>query len=104
MLSLLTTACVSARPVGAEPDPDDCARQGGTIRPVCLTQEPMCVISYPDAGRPCRDDDDCAGACLATTAGNRGEPASGVCQSSNDPCGCRTYVENGRIADGICVD
>ena len=104
ILSSLTAACTSAPNAGAEPDPPDCARQGGTIRPLCLTQEPMCVIPYPDAGRPCRDGDDCAGACLGTRAAKSGEPAMGVCQSNNDPCGCRTYIEDGRIAHGICVD
>lgn len=104
ILSSLTMACASDRHVGPEPAFQDCLRQGGTIRPVCLTQEPMCVIPYPDAGRPCRDGDDCAGDCLATAAAKQGEPATGVCQSNNDPCGCRTYIEDGRIAHGLCID
>lgn len=96
MLLALTTACATGS--------QECARQGGAMQPVCLKQQPMCVIPYADAGRPCRDGDDCAGACLATAAGSKGEPAVGECQPTNNPCGCRTYIEDGRIAGGICAD
>lgn len=103
MLSSLLMACATGSDIEISA-PQDCARQGGAIQPVCLSQESLCVIPYPDAGLPCRDSDDCAGACLAQTAVNQDEPAVGECERTNAPCGCRTYVEDGRVADAICVD
>ena len=85
-------------------DPAACARHGGQIKRVCLAQRPMCVIPYSDAGRPCRDASECAGACLASRGGRQGEPAQGACQRDNNPCGCRFYVEDGRLAGGRCAD
>jgi predicted small secreted protein len=79
-----------------------CAAQGGELRGVCRRQTRQCVVPYPDAGRPCTDGDQCAGDCLAPD----GEPGhtAGVCQADNDPCGCRFTIEDGRPAQGVCVD
>ena len=85
-------------------DPAACARAGGQIKPVCRAQRPLCVIPYPDAGRPCRDASECAGDCLASVGTQMGERVQGTCERDNNPCGCRSYVEDGRVVDGRCVD
>ena len=85
-------------------DPAACERAGGRLKPVCRAQRPLCVIPYPDAGRPCRDASECAGDCLASVGTQMGERVQGTCERDNNPCGCRSYVEDGRVVDGRCVD
>ena len=85
-------------------NPAACARAGGQIKPVCRAQRPLCVIPYPDAGRPCRDASECAGDCLASVGAQMGERVQGTCERDNNPCGCRSYIEDGRVVDGRCVD
>jgi hypothetical protein len=66
---------------------------------------PMCVIPYADAGKACTDGDQCQGDCRY---GDGKPPANGTvtgqCQRSNDPCGCFSTVEGGRITAALCVD
>lgn len=85
-------------------DAGACTAKGGTIRPVCRMQRPMCVIPYADAGKACRGDADCAGECRALDDAAPGRQAVGVCQATSDPCGCRAEVENGIVQARICVD
>lgn len=85
-------------------DPAACERAGGRIKPVCRAQRPLCVIPYPDAGRPCRNASECAGDCLASFGAEMGERVQGTCERDNNPCGCRSYVEDGRVVDGRCAD
>lgn len=33
-----------------------------------------------------------------------GERVQGTCEHDNSPCGCRSYVEDGRVVGGRCVD
>ncbi|ADC64191.1 hypothetical protein Alvin_3301 (plasmid) [Allochromatium vinosum DSM 180] len=103
ILVLAITGCAMADPA-LDTDPVACERAGGQIKRVCLAQQPMCVIPYPDAGRPCRDASECAGYCLASFGAQIGERVQGTCEHDNNPCGCRSYVENGRVVDGRCVD
>jgi putative hemolysin len=97
-------AATSARG-STEIDASACAAQGGTIRPVCRRQLPVCVIAYPDAGKTCTDDSGCVGKCLykgdtpPTTAG-----VTGQCQANSDPCGCRSEVNGGKVTATLCVD
>ncbi|WP_296816184.1 hypothetical protein [Brevundimonas sp.] len=99
----------SEAPVSAPPAPPDspearaCADEGGTLRPVCRMQSLQCVVEYSDAGRACRDGDDCQGDCRADV-GAQGQSVVGQCQASSDPCGCFAVVENGRVEHALCVD
>lgn len=81
-----------------------CDARGGTVRPVCMMGTPQCVVAYADAGRACRDGDDCQGDCRAEEMGPYGQAAVGRCQASSDPCGCFANVEDGRIDAALCVD
>jgi hypothetical protein len=81
-----------------------CAGQGGSIRPVCRRQSLQCVVAYRDAGKTCTDGDQCAGDCLYEGSDPPAGQVAGACQADSDPCGCKSTVENGRIARSICVD
>ncbi|HEY8614987.1 hypothetical protein [Phenylobacterium sp.] len=87
------------------PDAAACARQGGTVRPVCMLGRPMCVIPFADAGKACTDGDQCQGDCRFQGAKPPpGGKVTGQCQRSNDPCGCFSNVEDGQVTGGLCVD
>jgi hypothetical protein len=124
----LAAACTPAPPPAAvdpaeapaaEPTPDapssaaipisdeaSCATAGGDWRPICRMQKPACVITYPDADKACSDGDDCVGDCLGavTGAADAGQPATGVCSTSSDPCGCKTRIEDGKATATLCID
>ena len=86
-------------------DPEACAKAGGSLRPVCRMQKPMCLITFTDAGKSCTDGSQCAsGRCTAKLADPSGGAASGRCAATNDPCGCYTRIEDGVAQPTICVD
>ena len=95
-------------PPGATPIADEasCKTAGGDWRPICRMQNLACVITYPDAGKACSDGEDCAGDCLGavTGAAGAGQPATGLCSTNSDPCGCRTLIEEGKATATLCVD
>ena len=97
-------APVSAPVQGDAAEVAACDARGGDMRPVCRMQSLQCVIDYSDAGRACRDGDDCQGDCRADVGATAGAPVTGQCQASSDPCGCFTTVEDGRAEAGLCVD
>jgi len=101
----------SGSPVGApasiplhEMDAGQCQAVGGTMRPVCMMGTVQCVVRYSDAGRTCRDGDDCQGACRAESMSPSQGPVTGRCQATSDPCGCFANVEDGRVDAALCVD
>jgi putative hemolysin len=87
-------------------NPAACAKAGGTLRPVCRMQQPMCVITFADAGKTCSDSADCnSGRCRGEKSDYKtGQPATGQCSATNDPCGCYTRIEDGVALPTICVD
>lgn len=84
----------------------ECAAKGGSIRPVCRTQTPTCVVTYTDVGKTCTDDADCQGKCLLAgdPPADRTQQVEGTCQADSDPCGCRTEIKGGLAQETICVD
>ena len=80
------------------------AASGGTLQPVCRRQTMQCVIAYSDAGRICRDGDDCQGDCRAEINAANGVNLTGRCQANSDPSGCYTTIADGRAQAGLCVD
>ena len=92
---------------GAGGEAAACRARGGEWRPVCMRQIPRCLTRFPDAGRRCTDNSQCAGRrCLyqgpigAAPAG----PVTGACAATDDPCGCTAEVVNGRVANAMCAD
>jgi len=84
----------------------DCAAQGGKMQRVGRAQTLQCVIAYPDAGKTCRDGDDCLGDCRVPggVIVDDGRPVAGQCAASSDRFGCYTRVEDGRATAAICID
>lgn len=106
---LIVVACTPVAPAppgpgGGDPRAAGCAMEGGTMQPVCRRQTLQCVIAYSDAGRTCRDGDDCQGDCRAGVGVEAGTSVIGQCQATSDPCGCFTTIEDGRAQAGLCVD
>jgi hypothetical protein len=85
-------------------DPAACAKAGGEVRPVCMMQKPMCVVTFADAGKTCTDSTECSGRCLAQGSVQMMQPAKGLCAPTNDPCGCFQTVEKGIAQPTLCAD
>ncbi len=94
-------ATPSARPA----DEASCKASGGTWRPICRMQTVVCVANFADAGKACRDGDDCLGDCRATNpTAQSGVEATGQCTANDDPCGCNQRVEDGKTTPMLCAD
>ncbi|MFM9864306.1 MAG: hypothetical protein ACKVRO_11930 [Micropepsaceae bacterium] len=89
-------------------DEQSCRVAGGTWRPVCMMGTLACVIKYNDAGKTCRDGDECQGRQCRYEGKERpdgeGREATGKCLAYSDPCGCFTLVEDGKIMGTLCAD
>jgi hypothetical protein len=87
-------------------DPAACAKAGGTIRKVCMMGNPLCVVTFKDAGEACSDGSECdSGRCRTSDMGMQPEKATkGVCAPTNDPCGCFQAVEDGKAGYPLCAD
>lgn len=89
-------------------DRDACEAQGGEVRQEGLLGLYRCVLPYADAGKECRDSDDCMGKCLAqddiTDYDAAPGEARGVCQATDSPFGCYAEVVDGDVGAALCVD
>lgn len=89
-------------------DEQSCRVAGGTWRPVCMMGTLTCVVTFKDAGKTCRDGNECEGRQCRyegkQTPDMTGKEASGKCLAQNDPCGCFTLVQDGKIMGTLCAD
>lgn len=101
-----TTDAMPEPPTASATEAAACTAKGGTIRPVCRMQNPMCVITYKDAGKACTDGGQCDGDCRAESIKAQwpAGTASGICTASNDPCGCFQKIVSGVAQPALCVD
>lgn len=83
-----------------------CEAAGGIIQPSGKLQWENCVQPFADAGKACSNDADCIGECRyeGDIELPPGAAVAGTCQVDDARFGCRTVVENGRIAHTLCVD
>ena len=81
-----------------------CAKLGGALERAGMLGREMCIRPYADAGRTCRDDADCEGACWGEPGFFPNEAVTGSCQPTNSPCGCHAVITGGRAGPRICVD
>lgn len=88
----------------AEIDKEACTAAGGEVRQEGMLGMYRCVKPYADAGKACRSSDDCEGKCLASGPEAAGEEAVGACQANDSPFGCYAEIEDGKVANAICVD
>lgn len=95
--------------------PDDragCEKAGGTWGPVGIFPKPICRIPTVDGGRPCGDDGECEGRCLAKLSpAERDEVQSGgrleilgACTAVMPVFGCMAVVEKGWVSSILCAD
>ncbi len=86
-------------------DGDSCYLRGGTWKRVCLAQRLYCVMPTRDAGKPCTDSKQCERGCVYTgPSPGVGDAVVGECRRDAGPCGCWSFVSNGKLRGGLCVD
>jgi hypothetical protein len=89
-------------------DEQSCRAAGGNWRPVCLMGTLACVVRFNDAGKTCRDGDECQSRQCRyegkETPDMNGKEVTGKCHAVSDPCGCFTLVEDGKIMGTLCAD
>jgi hypothetical protein len=82
-----------------------CKKNWGEVQRAGRMGLPHCVITYPDAGKACKDSSECTARCLLV---NLDEPAGaqvmGKCQQNSLRFGCYAVVKNGVAGPVICVD
>ncbi len=83
-----------------------CDAAGGTIQSSGKLQWENCVQPFADAGKACSADTDCVGECRYEGEIELPPGASvvGTCQVNDARFGCRTVVEDGKIAHTLCAD
>jgi len=87
-------------------NPSECKELGGEVQPVCMSQVDACIVKYVDAGKQCNSNLECNGRCINVNDSNAeiGSKSVGQCESSNNPCGCWSLVENGEVVARLCAD
>jgi putative hemolysin len=107
-LALIASACSPMTAPDAttptQSPAEACAARGGQLMRVGRLQTERCVVPFSDAGKPCRDGDDCLGDCRAREAGPNEGNITGVCAPNDLPFGCNTPIEDGRAQPTLCVD
>ncbi len=105
-----------SRACGVEPAiPDDqagCEKAGGAWGPVGIFPQPICRVPTADGGRPCADDGECEGRCLAALSPEQRDQVQsggklallGACTPVRPVFGCMAIVEKGFVARILCAD
>lgn len=82
-----------------------CLARHGRVLIAGFSGNEICALPYPDAGRRCTSGSQCAGDCMYEGPAPRpGQRLVGRCEALQYGFGCRTTLENGRIARAICTD
>ncbi|HYD13082.1 MAG TPA: hypothetical protein VEC11_09560 [Allosphingosinicella sp.] len=82
-----------------------CLARHGRVLIAGFSGNEVCALPYADAGRRCTSGSQCAGDCMYDGPAPRpGQRVTGRCEALQYGFGCRTTLENGRIAYAICTD
>ncbi len=92
-----------------------CIAQDGDWSTHGLFVTPFCILSSADAGKPCRDSNECEGACIAELTeeeerllikeyGQHVLDKTGKCSAQQSVFGCHPYVTDGKVHHIMCVD
>ena len=91
--------------IPSDADITRCDEAGGKVQRAGLLGAYHCVQKYPDAGKTCRDSDECIGQCRAVSHEDVGKQnVTGTCQELDIPFGCYGIVESGAVGPMLCVD
>ena len=83
----------------------NCQQKGGEIKKAGIQQMPHCVVTYQDAGKPCKGAAQCVGRCLLIEKTlPAGSAVVGECQHTNLVFGCYAEVEGGISGPALCID
>ena len=117
-LASLLIACGS-NPPAQEPQPiktempriakdeQSCRALNGEWKKQGRLQAYACVFTAKDAGQQCIDSSQCEYKCLvkpATEMPAAGSQASGQCQATSSPFGCKHEILGGIVQRGLCID
>ena len=86
------------------PDARACEAQGGMLDRRGRAQTLMCVHPYPDGGKQCTDNLQCAGKCVTQPGDDTDRRIVGTCQADDALFGCYAEVVDGKAVRAICVD
>ena len=82
-----------------------CTSLGGEWKRVCMSGFLKCVMPTKDAGKICSDTGECENGCIyGDSPPDANGNVTGFCGYTNNPCGCRAFVNNGRVSERMCVD
>ncbi len=88
-------------------DKQSCLALNGEWKPQGRLQAYACVFTAKDAGQQCTDSSQCEYRCLLKPASDMptaGSRASGQCQATSSPFGCKYEVLGGVVQQGLCID
>jgi hypothetical protein len=83
---------------------EECLERGGKWRVLGMPgapYPPQCNLQTKDAGKPCKNPEDCEGYCLYNSL--TGDKVTGVCSEEQKQIGCREYIQDGQVLS-ICSD
>ncbi|HEX2793708.1 MAG TPA: hypothetical protein VHN58_04695 [Croceicoccus sp.] len=89
-------------------DAGTCNAAGGFLDRRGRMQSEICVHPYADAGKACRDSQECDGKCVTGAQAEPGEAVDGQlvgqCQADDALFGCYAEIVDGKRVRAICVD
>ncbi len=92
----------------ASVDAGACQAAGGFLDRRGRMQSQICVHPYADAGKPCRDSQECDGKCVTGAQAEPGDASDGQlvgqCQADDTLFGCYAEVVDSKRVRAICVD
>ena len=80
-----------------------CVQRGGQWTQLGRAPVHQCLMPTTDGGRPCTDNAQCEGLCLAPEGSLDGARVGGACSADSNRFGCRQQLRQG-AAFTLCVD
>jgi len=104
---LVTTGCSHlpvSRDVRLTPEQRaNCEAQGGTVERI-LTAMEACVRPTSDGGKPCTDNSQCEGVCIAPSGAKKDSIVTGTCATDIGRMGCLNVVLKGKASGEACFN
>ena len=119
ILAVLYNKQISQKNIYTIPeDKESCELEGGVWQKAGRAQGYVCIVSYKDSGKTCKDSSQCFGRCIYRNFDDNryknflqrfrtGDKlrVTGKCEADSSPFKCMTEVKNGFIEQPIaCLD